>query len=161
MVSQAGVQDITEGHSSSSEHQSIGKEGAVQITRFEVGDDVDDEASSLRARTKSSRKDHEDMRRMGRNQQLVRRFRFFSVASFVAIATASWELGLFLITPGLLDGGRPNLIYSLIWCFVGFGPIYLSMAEMCSMAPIAGAQYHWVSEFAPENCQKVLSYITG
>lgn len=24
-----------------------------------------------------------------------------------------------------------------------FGPIYLSLAEMASMAPIAGAQYHW------------------
>jgi hypothetical protein len=49
----------------------------------------------------------------------------------------------------------------VIWNFVGFGPIYLSMAEMASMAPIAGAQYHWVSEFAPESLQKVLSYFTG
>jgi len=24
-----------------------------------------------------------------------------------------------------------------------FGPIYFSLAEMASMAPIAGAQYHW------------------
>ena len=35
------------------------------------------------------------------------------------------------------------------------------MAEMASMAPIAGAQYHWVSEFAPERYQKILSYLTG
>ena len=35
------------------------------------------------------------------------------------------------------------------------------MAEMASMAPIAGAQYHWVSEFAPEKWQGILSYITG
>jgi len=28
-------------------------------------------------------------------------------------------------------------------------------------APIAGAQYHWVSEFAPESCQRFLSYLTG
>ncbi|KAK4554253.1 hypothetical protein LTR86_008781 [Recurvomyces mirabilis] len=32
---------------------------------------------------------------------------------------------------------------------------------MASMAPIAGAQYHWVSEFAPENVQCILSYLTG
>lgn len=37
----------------------------------------------------------------------------------------------------------------------------LLQAEMASMAPIAGAQYHWVSEFAPESSQKFLSYITG
>lgn len=111
--------------------------------------------------TKSSRDDKADMRRMGRSQQLVRHFRLLSVASFVAIATAAWEIGLFEITPGLTDGGRPALVYSVLWNFVGFGPIYLSMAEMASMAPIAGAQYHWVSEFAPERYQKILSYLTG
>ena len=111
--------------------------------------------------TKSSADDSINMRRMGRRQELVRHFRMLSVASFVAIATAAWEIGLFEITPGLTDGGRPVLVYSVLWNFVGFGPIYLSMAEMASMAPIAGAQYHWVSEFAPESMQKILSYLTG
>ncbi|KAF2218521.1 amino acid/polyamine transporter I [Elsinoe ampelina] len=112
-------------------------------------------------KTKSTSADHANMRRMGKEQQLVRYFRFFSITSFTAIATASWELGLFLITPALVDGGRAGLLWNSLWCFVGFAPIYLSMAEMASMAPIAGAQYHWVSEFAPENCQRFLSYITG
>ena len=111
--------------------------------------------------TKSSADASINMRRMGRRQELVRHFRMLSVASFVAIATAAWEIGLFEITPGLTDGGRPVLVYSVLWNFVGFGPIYLSMAEMASMAPIAGAQYHWVSEFAPESMQKILSYLTG
>ncbi|TQS31534.1 hypothetical protein Golomagni_08180, partial [Golovinomyces magnicellulatus] len=35
------------------------------------------------------------------------------------------------------------------------------MAEMASMAPIAGAQFNWVSEFAPESIQRSLSYFTG
>lgn len=83
------------------------------------------------------------------------------MASFVAIATAAWEIGLFNITPGLTDGGRPALVWSVLWNFIGFGPVYLSMAEMASMAPIAGSQYHWVSEFAPESIQRVLSYYTG
>ena len=129
----------------------------VEVAKNEVHDDHDEH----RAATKSTREDAENMRRMGRSQQLVRHFRLLSVASFVAIATASWELGLFEISPALTDGGRPGLVYSLIWNFIGFGPIYLSMAEMASMAPIAGAQYHWVSEFAPESLQKILSYFTG
>lgn len=29
------------------------------------------------------------------------------------------------------------------------------------MAPTAGGQYHWVSEFAPESCQRFLSYCAG
>lgn len=35
------------------------------------------------------------------------------------------------------------------------------MAEMGSMAPTSGGQYHWVSEFAPERHQKFLSYMIG
>lgn len=110
---------------------------------------------------KSTSADAADMRRMGKEQQLVRRFRVLSMASFVAVATASWEFTVFNLTAGLTNGGPPLLIYSMIWNFAGFCPIYLSMAEMASMAPIAGAQYHWVSEFAPESLQRSLSYITG
>ena len=110
---------------------------------------------------KSTNADAANMARMGKNQQLVRHFRVLSMASFVAIATAVWEIGLFNLTPGLINGGRPGIIYSVLWNFIGFGPIYLSMAEMASMAPIAGAQYHWVSEFAPESIQRGLSYLTG
>lgn len=99
--------------------------------------------------TKSSRNDIVGMRRMGKDQQLVRRFRQLSITGFVALATASWEIRLFIFSPGLINGGRAGLLWSALWCWIGFAPIYLSMAETASMAPIAGAQYHWVSEFAP------------
>jgi amino acid transporter len=39
--------------------------------------------------------------------------------------------------------------------------VVLSLAEMASMAPTSGGQYHWVSEFAPPEYQKLLSYFTG
>lgn len=110
---------------------------------------------------KSTSADAANMRRMGKDQQLVRRFRVLSMASFVAVATAAWEFTIFNVTAGLTNGGLPVLAYSLMWNFLGFTPIYLSMAEMASMAPIAGAQYHWVSEFAPESMQRGLSYLTG
>lgn len=110
---------------------------------------------------KSTSADAANMRRMGKQQRLVRRFRVLSMASFVAVATAAWEFTIFNLTAGLTNGGLPMLIYPMIWNFIGFCPIYLSMAEMASMAPIAGAQYHWVSEFAPESLQRGLSYLTG
>lgn len=110
---------------------------------------------------KTTSADAAHMRRMGKEQQLVRHFRVLSMASFVAVASASWELGIFNLSWALMNGGRPMLIYSLMWHFVGFIPVNLSMAEMASMAPIAGAQYHWVSEFAPESLQRSLSYATG
>lgn len=138
----------------------IGKETLPAIKSIDSDESLEDQDEHLRA-TKSTKNDAEDMRRMGKEQQLVRHFRLLSMTSFVAIATAAWEIGLFVLTPGLVNGGRAGLIYNVIWNFVGFGPVYLSMAEMASIAPIAGAQYHWVSEFAPESCQRILSYITG
>lgn len=39
--------------------------------------------------------------------------------------------------------------------------VYASLAEMASMSPTAGGQYHWVSEFAPPQHQKMLSYLVG
>lgn len=121
----------------------------------------DDGEASLDAPHKSTQSDLQAMQRMGRSQELVRHFRTLSMVSFVALSTSAWETNIFLFTQGLIDGGRPGVMYTLIWSFMGFIPIYLSMAEMASIAPIAGAQYHWVSEFAPESCQKLLSYLTG
>ncbi len=120
------------------------------------GEDGEDDEETV---FKSSRDDAQDMRRMGHQQQFVRHFRLLSAMSFVAMATSAWELCIFSITPGLINGGRPVILYSMLWSFLGFAPVYLSMAEMASIAPIAGAQYHWVSEFAPDNLQKVLSYL--
>jgi amino acid transporter len=41
------------------------------------------------------------------------------------------------------------------------GFVIASMAEMASMAPTSGGQYHWVSEFAPREHQRFLSYVVG
>lgn len=137
---------------------SSASEGGAADQEYAMGDM---DAQRDHEQHKSTRHDMDGMRRMGRSQELVRHFRFISMVSFVALATAAWELAIFGISPALNDGGHPSLIYSSIWCFLGFGPIYLSMSEMASMAPTAGAQYHWVSEFAPESIQKTISYFTG
>lgn len=110
---------------------------------------------------RSRKQDIDDMRRMGKQQILVRRFRQITIAAFIGTTTSAWEYALFLVSPGLVDGGTAGLLYNVLWSFVGFGTIYLSLAEMASMAPIAGSLYHWVSEFAPENVQGILSYLTG
>jgi choline transport protein len=64
-------------------------------------------------------------------------------------------------TQGLIAGGLSGLFWSLCWTYLGQFFIVLSLAEMAAMAPTAGGQYHWVSEFAPRKYQKVLSYISG
>lgn len=62
---------------------------------------------------------------------------------------------------GLVNGGTAGLIYMYITTWFGFSCLIASMAEMASMAPTTGGQYHWVSEFSPKSTQRFLSYITG
>lgn len=137
------------------------KETSVQVSNADLGDNIDVQNDEGIIHTQSTYYDVKQMRRMGKDQMFVRNFRLYSIAAFTAVATAAWELAIFLVSPALIDGGQPALMYGTLWTFVGFGPIYLSLAEMASMAPIAGAQYHWVSEFAPEGAQRILSYFTG
>ncbi|KAM3413874.1 hypothetical protein BST61_g10548 [Cercospora zeina] len=61
----------------------------------------------------------------------------------------------------MANGGSAGGVWSYVIVICGLSVTTLSMAEMASMAPCAGGQYHWVSETAPKHCQKFLSYITG
>ncbi|KAJ3475941.1 hypothetical protein NLG97_g9290 [Lecanicillium saksenae] len=138
------------------------KSDVVEMTSVGDGDHAREEVlGEDQTVFKSTFDDTRQMKRMGRHQELVRHYRLFSMVSFIGMATASWERTLYQITPALRDGGLPQLIWSNLWIFAAFTPVAVSLAEMSSMAPIAGAQYHWVSEFAPEKYQKLLSYLTG
>ncbi|KAJ7681611.1 amino acid/polyamine transporter I [Mycena rosella] len=108
-----------------------------------------------------TRRDEKDMRRMGKQQELMRNFRRVSSFSFTVMLTATWEYLLIANTQGLTNGGLAGLWWSFVWSFFLLGLIMLSLAEMASMAPTSGGQYHWVSEFAPPKYQKPLSYLTG
>jgi len=88
-------------------------------------------------------------------------FRQFSLISFTAMCMGTWEFVLLANTQGLVSGGRAGLFWSYVWTFVGYSFITASLAEMASMAPTAGGQYHWVSEFAPPSMQRGLSYCAG
>lgn len=104
------------------------KPGNEVITTFN-GPDSDMELGHLDTASKHSKPidDIKDMRRMGKKQVLNRTFRQTSITSFVCLATASWEVGLLIISPALIDGGRAGLVWNSLWCWIGFLPIYLSM----------------------------------
>lgn len=53
------------------------------------------------------------------------------------------------------------MIWSFTWTWVGLGVVMLSLAEMAAMAPTAGGQYHWVSEFSPLSIQRPTSFFVG
>ncbi|KAH9907150.1 amino acid/polyamine transporter I [Xylariomycetidae sp. FL2044] len=105
--------------------------------------------------------DAADMRRMGRKQEFKRNFRLWSSLGFVAIYMATWEFVLVSLSVGFTNGGYAGLFWCWITTTVAYTAIVASLAEMASMAPTAGGQYHWVSEFAPPGYQKLLSYVSG
>lgn len=109
----------------------------------------------------NQRSDADDMQRLGKAQEFNRNFSYISTLGFTSVYMATWELTIIALTGGLYSGGYAGLFWAFLGTSILYSPVVLSLAEMESMAPTSGGQYHWVSEFAPNSCQKVLSYASG
>ncbi|KAF7508236.1 hypothetical protein GJ744_009533 [Endocarpon pusillum] len=106
--------------------------------------------------------DQHDMKVLGRTQELRRNFGFISIVGFGSTLICTWEFILAAsVTGSLTNGGTAGLVWGYTLVVIAFFLVYASLAEMASMAPTSGGQYHWVSEFAPPSCQRYLSYLTG
>ncbi|WPG98162.1 Hypothetical protein R9X50_00094800 [Acrodontium crateriforme] len=105
--------------------------------------------------------DERDMRRMGKHQELRRNFKLVGIIGFITILQATWESTLLANYFGLLNGGTAGVIWCTIATWLFMLCMIASLAECASIAPTAGGQYHWVSEFAPPSLQKSLSYVVG
>lgn len=105
--------------------------------------------------------DQLDMKRMGKKQEFRRNFRFMTTVGFTCCVMGTWEILLTCNSQALLAGGSAGLFWSVCWAYAGQTFVVLSLAELASMAPTAGGQYHWVSEFAPRKHQRLLSYLSG
>ncbi|OJJ42382.1 hypothetical protein ASPZODRAFT_76917 [Penicilliopsis zonata CBS 506.65] len=92
--------------------------------------------------------------------RLERYLGFLPMLAFAATLQASWESLCSSLSSGLLNGGPVAIIYGMFLCFGGSLCLTLSMAEMASINPVAGAQYHWTYEFAPFG-NRFLSFIQG
>ncbi|KAF2471723.1 amino acid transporter, partial [Lindgomyces ingoldianus] len=101
------------------------------------------------------------MARLGKKQEFKRNFGFLSTLGFVSIYMATWEFVLVSLSAGLINGGLAGLFWMFIGTVTCYSTIVASLAEMESMAPTSGGQYHWTSEFAPVQYQKWLSYASG
>lgn len=77
--------------------------------------------------------DDNDMRRLGKKQEMKRNFRKFSTLSFTCVIMGTWEVLLVANWQALQNGGRGGFFWSYVWTLVGFAPIIASLAEMSSM----------------------------
>ncbi|KAM3074423.1 hypothetical protein ACMFMG_002773 [Clarireedia jacksonii] len=127
----------------------------------DVEKDVDDEPGQIEDKWRGTHADRQDMAMLGKKQVLRRNFKFITMLGFSSTVMASWELLLPLFSYCLQDGGTADMFWGFIVASIGMSLVYASIAEMASIAPTAGGQYHWVSEFAPPKIQKFLSYLVG
>ncbi|KAK6434707.1 hypothetical protein LTR95_009103, partial [Oleoguttula sp. CCFEE 5521] len=79
----------------------------------------------------------------------------------MAVLGLAWEILPVISVYALQDGGTAIIFWGLIAGIIGMSFVYASLAEMASMFPTAGGQYHWVSELAAPTWQKPLSYFVG
>ena len=121
----------------------------------------DDRISHVAQNYRGTSADEHDMAVLGKKQVLRRNFSFITMLGFASTCVASWEGILTYLFFVLTDGGTALLFWGFVACATGQTLVYASLAEMASMSPTAGGQYHWVSEFSPPRAQKLLSYLSG
>ncbi|KAK0246605.1 hypothetical protein LTS09_018253, partial [Friedmanniomyces endolithicus] len=117
--------------------------------------------STVPAKYRGTVADKNDMVVLGRVQVLRRNFNFPTMLGFASTVLVAWEILPVISIYALEDGGTAIIFWGLIAGVIGMTFVYASLAEMASMFPTAGGQYHWVSELAPPRVQKGLSYLVG
>jgi amino acid transporter len=138
-------------------------EGSVHPIYSDEFNDGDRERNSVghSSSAEAEAEDDVELARMGYKQELGRGFSSFMAFSFCLTAVAvigSISIGF---EYGLQTGGSTVILYgwiigSTFTVFVG-----LSMAEICSTYPSAGAVYSWAGILAPSKYAGLSAYICG
>ncbi|CAG8981680.1 hypothetical protein HYALB_00006552 [Hymenoscyphus albidus] len=124
-------------------------------------------ASSIFLQTHSTDKDsvierdNAILARLGKKSVLKREFGFMSALGFTCTNMITWEGLVVVLHFSYVNGGSAGSFYAFLFVLTGNLAIFTTMAEMASMAPTSGGQYHWVAMLAPPGCQKFLSFLTG
>lgn len=99
--------------------------------------------------------------KLGKKQEMKRRFGFWSLLGFATSELIIWEAVLSLLSLGFTNGGPAGLVYGYIISWLSSMSIYLVISELASMAPIAAGQYYWVFMLAPAGYREFASYLIG
>lgn len=84
-----------------------------------------------------------------------------SIVSLAFVICNSWAGLSSTIQLSILVGGPSTLIYSVLVSTVAYLCIAVTLAELASVYPTAGGQYHFTSILTPQKWSRVLSYTCG
>jgi choline transport protein len=88
-------------------------------------------------------------------------FSKWNIIAFAFVICNSWAGVAGSIQLALLQGGPATLIYSVILSSIAYMCIAISLAELASVYPTAGGQYHFASILAPKKIRRGVSYACG
>ncbi|KEF50932.1 uncharacterized protein A1O9_13012 [Exophiala aquamarina CBS 119918] len=99
----------------------------------------------------------------GLNKMLGVRKQFSDVQilAFALTYMSIWESMNSVMTFVLFNGGPQTFAWSILIVYIGAMSQAASIAEMSSLVPIAGAQYHWTNALAPPGVRKFLTWLQG
>ncbi|KAF2226896.1 amino acid/polyamine transporter I [Elsinoe ampelina] len=96
------------------------------------------------------------------NQSRLRRlFSFTQLLAFALTFMSSWEVVVMNMGATFFNGGPRSLIWGQVLVIVGATAQALTLAELASILPIAGAQYHWTDMLAPEKHRRFITWMQG
>ncbi|KAK3613596.1 hypothetical protein LTR56_027788 [Elasticomyces elasticus] len=93
--------------------------------------------------------------------ELKKTFGRLTLFAFSLSFQASWEAVTANIGPNLRNGGPRGLFWGAVIVIPGVLCQAASFAEMSSMLPIAGAQYHWTWVLAPKQHRRLITWMQG
>ncbi|KAL3293877.1 amino acid transporter [Colletotrichum asianum] len=97
-----------------------------------------------------------DLQRLGLQSPTKRDIGLLEIIGLGWNICNSWSAIAVTLSISIASGGPVTLLYGIILIFVLGGACALSMAEIASVYPTAGGQYHWTSILAPERSSRVL-----
>ncbi|KAK2732677.1 hypothetical protein FQN55_003956 [Onygenales sp. PD_40] len=98
---------------------------------------------------------------IGTQIRVKKLFNFTQIFFFALTFLSSWETMILNIYAVFTNGGPQALAWGIIVVIAGALAQSASLAEMASMQPIAGAQYHWTHYLAPVKQRRFITWMQG
>ena len=86
----------------------------------------------------------------------TRRMSHLETISVSWVICNTWAGVSATVSLAISQGGPVTLIYGVIAMFILGGACAMTLAELASVYPTAGGQYHWTSILAPKSTSRIL-----
>ncbi|EXJ79521.1 hypothetical protein A1O3_07800 [Capronia epimyces CBS 606.96] len=102
-----------------------------------------------------------DLAVLGLQEEIKRDIGTFDLLCLAWNISNCWAGVSATIALGITQGGTVTMIYGILIVALFMGGTILTLAELASVYPTAGGQYHWTSILSPPSISKGLSYLCG